>query len=419
LTQWVIQSNNWVTHSSLPVNSAPSLPLAGLRVLDFSSMMAGPYCGRWLADLGADVIKIEAPEGDYMRSRPPRRGGESAYFGHLNCGKRSIVLDLKNREAQRLARELARTADVIVEGARPGVMQRLGLDYARLAADCPRLVYCSISGWGQQGPRAQQPAYAAIVHAATGFDAAWQAGQQDASQPPACAVQIADVVAASFALNGIQSALLARAATGRGQHVDLSLAEGMLALMPLELVQAQLDTPLARTSYRATRAADGHFVATPISQQNFESLCDAMERPALKQDERFATPGARVQHWEELLAELADWAAGRGAAECVATLERAGVPASVYGTVRDAIADPQIRARGFLGEAIDGGGRYRVASLPFQLGGSRAPVQARRVPALGEHTAEVLREVLHLDAASLNQLATRGAFGRVPLYQPA
>lgn len=382
-------------------------------------MMAGPYCGRWLADLGADVIKIESPEGDYMRSRPPRRNGQSAYFGHLNCGKRSMVLDLKNAQAQQLARDLARSADVIVEGARPGVMRRLGLDYASLADACPRLVYCSISGWGQHGPRAQQPAYAAIVHAATGFDAAWQAAQRDVSEPPACAVQIADVVAASFALNGIQSALLVRRTTGRGQQVDLSLAEGMLALMPLELVQAQFDTPLARTSYRATRAADGHFVTTPISQQNFEDLCDAIGRPALKQDIRFATSGARVQHWEALLAELAAWASPRSAAECVSTLERAGVPASVYGTVRAAIEDPQILARGFLGEAVDAGGRYRVANLPFHLGTSQTAPRARHVPALGEHTREVLREVLQLDVAALDRLATQGAFGRVPHHAPA
>ena len=389
-------------------------PLNGLRVLDLSSMMAGPYCGRWLADLGADVIKIESPEGDYMRSRPPCRDGHSAYFGHLNCGKRSIVLDLKNRDALSMAGRLARVADVLVEGFRPGVMQRMGLDYAALRDHCPRLVYCSISGWGQQGPRAQQAAYAAIVHAATGFDAAWQAGQPAPNQPPACAVQIADVLAASFAVMGVQSALLARAATGRGTHVDLSLAEGMLSLMPLEVVQAQFDTPLARTSYRPTAAADGNFVVTPISQKNFEDLCDAMRRPALKQDTRFATSPARVQHWEALLAELADWAGGRGAADCVDELERHGVPATLCGTVRAVLSDPQLAARGFLQQAADAGGAYAVAGLPFQLHGlSWADRPQRAVPGLGEHTRDVLHEVLELDEEALDRLAASGAFGRV------
>lgn len=394
------------------MNPVPG-PLQGLRVLDFSSMMAGPYCGRWLADLGADVIKIEAPEGDYMRSRPPRRDGHSAYFGHLNCGKRSIVLDLKNSQALDIARRLAHDADVLVEGFRPGVMQRLGLDYAALQAHCPRLVYCSISGWGQQGPRAQQAAYAAIVHAATGFDAAWQAGQPDPTQPPACAVQIADVLAASFAVMGVQSALLARVATGRGTQVDLSLAEGMLSLMPLEVVQAQFDTALARTSYRPTRAADGHFVATAISQKNFEDLCDAMGRVELKQDPRFAAAPDRVQHWEELLAELADWAGSRSASECVAKLEQHGVPATLCGTVRSALSDPQLADRGFLQHATDGAGRYRVAGLPFQL--DRFPWAERpasAVPQLGEHTREVLHEALALDDAALDRLAVAGAFGR-------
>ena len=387
-------------------------PLQGLRVLDFSSMMAGPYCGRWLADLGADVVKVESPEGDYMRSRPPMREGRSAYFGHLNAGKRSVVLDLKNRSGQSLARRLARTADILIEGARPGVMGRLRLDYASLANECPQLIYCSVSGWGQEGPRARQPAYAAIVHAATGFDRAWQAGQPgDDDAPPACAVQIADVVAASFAVMGIQSALLSRARTGRGQHVDLSLGEGMLCLMPLEVVQAQFGAPSARSSYRATRAADGDFIAAPISQRNFEDLCDAMGRGALKRDPRFATSAERVAHWEELLAELSAWARGRSASDCVAALEQAGVPASTYNTVRAALDDPQLRARGFMRTVEDGPARYDIAGLPFQLCDVAIASDTQRVPALGEHTQEVLRDLLSLDTAAIGRLASEGAFG--------
>ena len=387
-------------------------PLQGLRVLDFSSMMAGPYCGRWLADLGADVVKVESPEGDYMRSRPPMREGRSAYFGHLNAGKRSVVLDLKNPSGQSVARRLARTADILIEGARPGVMGRLGLDYASLANECPQLIYCSVSGWGQEGPRARQPAYAAIVHAATGFDRAWQAGQpRDDDAPPACAVQIADVVAASFAVMGIQSALLARARTGRGQHVDLSLGEGMLCLMPLEVVQAQFGAPSARSSYRATRALDGDFIAAPISQKNFEDLCDAMGRGALKRDPRFATSAERVAHWEELLAELSAWARGRSASDCVAALEQAGVPASTYNTVRAALDDPQLRARGFMRTVEDGPARYDIAGLPFQLCDVAIASDTQRVPALGEHTQEVLRDLLSLDTAAIGRLASEGAFG--------
>lgn len=297
------------------MDDANSRPLKGVRVLDFTSMLAGPCCARWLADLGADVIKVEAPEGDYMRSRPPLREGNSAYFGHLNGGKRSIVLDLKRPAAVALARRLAGTCDVVLEGSRPGVMKRLGLDAASLMAEFPRLVYCSVSGYGQEGPRAGSPAYAAIVHATSGFDDAWQKSQPAPQQPPTCGVQIADVVAATFATIGIQSALLARAASGRGQLVDLSLAEGMMALMPLDLVQAQFPADQRRALYRPVRAADGYIVATPISQANFMDLCKAMERLELQTDARYATPLARSDHWDELLAEIQAWAAQRPAAD--------------------------------------------------------------------------------------------------------
>src|SRR3546814_295037 len=151
-----------------PANNA----LDGLRVLDFSAMIAGPYCTRWLADLGAEVIKVEPLDGDYIRTRDPIRDGSSAYFGHLNAGKRSIALDLKNPEAAAIARRLATISDVVVENYRPGVMQRLGLDFAALSTENPRLVYCAISGFGQSGPDAARPAFAQIVHAASGFEMA-------------------------------------------------------------------------------------------------------------------------------------------------------------------------------------------------------------------------------------------------------
>ena len=391
----------------------PNLPLAGLRVLDFSSMLAGPYCGRWLSDLGAEVIKVESPEGDYMRSRPPLRKAGSTYFGHLNAGKKSVVLDLKNPEAKTIARKLVANSDVLIEGFRPGVMARMGLDYASLQDECPGLVYCSISGWGQQGPRAQQAAYAAIVHAAVGFDLAWQQGQIDGAPPPECAVQIADVLAATFAVMGVQSALLSKAATGRGMHVDVSLAEGMLSLMPLEVVKAQFHTEVPKTSYRAISAADGEFVVMPLSQKNFEDLCVAILRPNLKVDSRFNTSPARVQHWEELRQEICVWARSRTAKDCVDALHAAGVPATVYGSVRAALTDEQLVARGFFSPASDSDGSYLIAGLPFSLGGRRwADGEDQAVPALGQHTREVLKEQLDISDEQLDGLASAGLFGQ-------
>lgn len=387
-------------------------PLKGLRVIDFSSMMAGPYCGRWLADMGADVIKIESPEGDYMRGRPPMHGAESSYFGHLNSGKRSIVLDLKNSDAVRVARALAKGADVLIEGFRPGVMQRLGLDYPTLLPECPHLIYCSVSGWGQDGPRAQQAAYASIVHAAVGFDMAWQAGQQGDGTPPNCVVQIADVIAASFAAMGIQAALIGRQSSGKGQYVDLALAEGMLALMPLEIMQAQFPSPATRTSYHPISASDAYFITTPLTQKNFTDLCVAIGRPQMLSDARFATSPERVRHWSEFMGEISDWAAGHTAAECVETLEAAGLPASLYGTVTSALSDPQLEARGFFRSVEDSTGQYRVAGLPFTLDGQQwAQQPAARIPRLGQHTYEVLRDVLGYGEDVIQEISGNGAFG--------
>ncbi|MES2184545.1 MAG: CoA transferase [Pseudomonadota bacterium] len=388
-------------------------PLAGLRVLDLSSMMAGPYCGRWLADLGADVIKIESPEGDYMRTRPPLRSGYSAYFGHLNCGKRSMVLDLKKPAAVGLVRSLASKSDVLLEGFRPGVMDRFGLDYESLRAENPALIYCSISGYGQEGPMAGNPAYAAIVHATSGFDEAWRVSQPGDALPPTCGVQIADVVAASFATMAVQTALLARQKSGAGQRVDLSLMEGMLALMPLDIVQAQFPADNRRTSYRPVKARDGYVVITPISQKNFTDLCTAMGREDFKADPRFASPLARVENWETLLGEVQAWAGHRTVDECMSYLSAAGVPAARHSSVKQTLESEQLGARGFWAAARDGGGNFLAARLPFTLSADagRDPGPAL-VPELGEHTREVLRDILALDKAEIDLLVSQGvAYG--------
>ena len=392
-------------------------PLEGLRVLDFSNMLAGPYCGRWLADLGADVIKIESPEGDPMRNRPPLRHAHSAYFGHVNCGKRSMVLDLKKPEAADIGRSLAAKCDVMLEGFRPGVMQRFGLDYASLQSLCPSLVYCSISGYGQEGPLAESPAYAAIVHATSGFDEAWRASQTNQSQPPTCGVQIADVLAGSFATMAIQTALLARQTSGRGQHVDLSLMEGMLTLMPLEIVQAQFPEDARRAQYRPIRAADGYIIVTPITPKNFLDLCVGIGRPEFRTDPRFADPLDRVVNWDSLIAEVEDWSSKLSSAECLERLDRAGVPASRHSTVADALRSPQLAERDFFGKARDGAGDFTIASLPFRLNGEPARAsEVPRVPRLGEHTREILERLLGKDSADVQRLVAEGV---VRLCEPA
>jgi len=237
-----------------PPSTPRSGPLQGIRVLDFTAMLAGPHCARLMADLGAEVIKIEGPEGDLIRARPPLRQGSSTYFGALNCGKKSVAIDLKADAAKTIIYELARKSDVVVENFRPGVMARLGFDHATLAKHNPRLVYCSISGYGQQGSGATRAAYAPIVHAASGYDAANLTYQAEQDTPASTGIFIADILAGAYAFGAIQAALVHRERTGQGQAIDVSLMDSMLNLMVFECQEAQFPSEQrskgARSMYR-------------------------------------------------------------------------------------------------------------------------------------------------------------------------
>ena len=195
--------------------------LHGLRVLDFSTTIAGPHCTRMLADVGAEVIKIEAADGETMRIRPPVRNGCSSLFGQLNAGKKSLVLDLKSPEALEVVHRLVKDADILVENFRPGVMRRLRLDYPSLQPLNPALVYCSISGYGQSGPSAELPAYAPVIHAASGFDMAHLAYQPGRNRPDYCGIYHADVLTGVYAFGAVSAALYQRALSGKGQHIDV------------------------------------------------------------------------------------------------------------------------------------------------------------------------------------------------------
>ncbi|MCA0240030.1 MAG: CoA transferase [Proteobacteria bacterium] len=395
---------------------ATAAPLAGIRVLDFSSMMAGPYATRYLADLGAEVIKIEAPEGDYIRQREPLREGCSAYFGHLNAGKRSVCLDLKDAASVAAVKAMVPHADVVMENFRPGAMQRLGLDYATLAAINPRLVYCSISGFGQTGPDAERPAYAQIVQAASGYELAFAAyqGQEGAPTRPAnTAIFIADVLGALYACNGVLAALQQRQASGRGQHVDTTLIEGMLNLMPYEVQEAQFPAKQRRPVYPPFQAADGWLMISAVSPRNFEALLDAIAVPGWRDDPMFATDRGRQQHWDAVMARVEAWTSPRTRAECERVIGGAGVPITAYRTVREALAGEQLQHRGTLATISDGAGDYRVPNLPFKLSAGRVAV-GPHVPALGEHTEAVLRELAGLSGEALQAVLAVVARGRRP-----
>lgn len=392
--------------------------LAGIRVVDFTIVMSGPMCTRILADAGADVIKIEPPEGDMVRQRPPFRAGISTYFASMNCGKRSTVLDLHTPAGRQAALELAGQADVVVENFRPGVMKRLGLDYETLARGNPRLIYCSISGFGQTGPMSQAPAYAPIIHAASGYEDAFTRYQGEGSQPANNGIFIADVLGAIHAASAIQTALLQRCRTGRGQSIDVSLMDSVLGMLIYELQNAQFPAERQRQVYQPVRASDGWVMVAAITPRNLSALFDAIGFPQGKTDPRFATVAEKEANWHALLRIVEDWTSQRTALECERTLMQAGVPCSRYRTVGEAMSDPQAQHRGSMAAIGTQGEPFEVPNPPYRL--SESCTEARNVlPHLGRHTEEVLRTVLGYDGARLAAMRAEGAFGPVAATEPS
>ena len=401
-----------MTHSadSHPRDDAGVAPLSDIRVLDFSSMMAGPFCSRILADLGADVIKVESLDGDHIRTQPPLRDGSSAYFGHLNSGKQSIALDLKHPESGARARPRARGVGILIENFSPGVMWRRGLGYEGHAAQNPRLIYCSISGFGQTGPDAQRAAFAQIVHAASGHDLAQMYYQDGQDRPPNVGIFTADVLTGVYAVTAIQAALLQRQRTNRGQLLDVTLIESMLNLMVYEFQEAQAPAARRRFVYKPVKARDGFVMIVLVSPANFVNLCDAIGHPEWKNDSRFATVQARRENWDVLMSLVGAWAQNLSAQQCEELLNAAGVPCSQYRTVREAIADPNLRARGSFAQVSDAAGAFLVPNLPYRMNNDGARARPH-VPSLGEHTAEILRNALGLDDAEIARLRKARAIG--------
>jgi CoA:oxalate CoA-transferase len=388
------------------MDRSPTQPLAGIRVVDFTSMIAGPYCSRLLADCGAEVLKIEAPDGDHMRNGRPLRGKHSAYFGHLNCGKKSMVVDLKMPEGRDIASRLVAASDVVLENFRPGVMQRLGLGYPALSKVKSDLIYCAISGFGQSGPRAEQPAYAPVVHAASGFDHTQFSYQDGGKRPAKTGIFVADVLAAVYAFGAVQTALIGRLRHGNGQFIDVALMDSMISLLIFECQESQFPSKTRRPLYGPLTARDGFVIVAPVNQRNFEQLANAVGQPEWKSDPRFATPQARAANWDALMEGTEHWTQTRSARSCEDILMKAGVPCSRYLTVAEAMADQQVVARGTMTETEDGAGRFLVPSPPFQFADSSIAV-GRKVPLLGEHTRDLLKTVLKMDASEITELSER------------
>jgi len=371
--------------------------LDGIRVLDFTAVIAGPYATRLMADLGAEVLKVEPPEGELLRHGPPFREGVSALFSQLNSGKRCISLDLKKPAAREVILALLPGIDVVVENFSPGVMARLGLDYATLRAHKPDLVMCAISGYGQTGPAADRPAFAPIVQAWSGYETVTLGYQPGLAKPLNMGLPVADITAALQAQGAIMAALFHRARTGEGQFIDIAMHDALLATMHKDF-QQMLNPDGRERLYGPVATRDGFVLVILLSQRHFEALADAMEQPALKQDPRFSKTTERMYWYADLMALVGEWMAGQMTAEVVGRLEAAGVPVSPYRDLRAALTDPQLHHRGMITELVDAAGPLQVPNTPMRFSATEASIKPW-VATLGQHTNGVLRELGHSEEA--------------------
>jgi crotonobetainyl-CoA:carnitine CoA-transferase CaiB-like acyl-CoA transferase len=367
-------------------------PLAGITVLDFTRVLSGPYCTMLLADMAARVIKIEQPrKGDDTRAwGPPFIGTESAYFLSINRNKESLTLDLKSPAAKPIIERLLEKADVIVENFRPGTMSRLGLDYNSIAGKHPSIVYCSISGFGQTGPRRDEPGYDAVIQAEGGL---MSITGEPGGPPFRLGVAISDIVSGMFAFQGIAMALFARQRTGRGQFVDVGMLDTTAALLTYQsgnyfatgaAPQRLGNRHPTIVPYETFAASDGDFVVAAGNDGLWRTFCRACGLDALGEDARYATNKQRVLAYEEIRPVIADRLRRRSRAEWIATLGSAGVPCGSVRDVGEVIEDPQLAAREMI-QAVEHStlGEVKMLGVPIKL--SDTPGTVRTAPPMLGH----------------------------------
>ncbi len=392
-------------------------PLSGLTVVDLTRVLSGPYCTMILGDLGARVIKIEQPgRGDDTRHwGPPFVAGESAYFLSINRGKESLTLDLKQPAARPILDALLERTDVLVENFRPGIADRLGLAYDEVHARWPRIVYCSISGFGHTGPRREEAGYDAVIQAEGGLMSITGA----ADGPPfRLGVAVSDIVAGLLAAQGVTAALFARERTGRGQHVDVGLLDATAALLTYH---ASIYFTTGRTSARSGNrhatiapydmfaAADGEFVLAVGNDEQWRRFCQAIDAGDLLDDERFATNSGRVDHYAVLRPVLVERLRTRTRSEWVEMLRAAGVPCGSVRDVSEVLRDEQLHAREMIATVEHPAvGTLSVLGVPVKLSDTPGAVRSAP-PLLGQHTDTILRDDLGLSEEAIAQLRAAGA----------
>ena len=373
--------------------------LEGLRVLDVTQVMAGPFCAMQLCDMGADVIKVEPPEGDPTRRWSFARGTDSAAFNALNRGKRGIVLNLKDRRAQDACRRLAARADVLIENYRPNVMRGFGLDYETLHAGNPRLIYASISGYGQTGPDAGKGGFDLVAQGVAGL---MSVTGEPGGPPIKMGVPITDLGAGLFALSAILAALHYRDRTGRGQYIDTSLVEAGVALSVWEATEffstGKAPQPMGSAHrlsapYQAIRCADGFITIAAANDRLFARLCELLGHPEWTARPEFVTDAVRVEHRDTLAALIETETTRDTCHHWLDRLEAHGVPCGPINDYGQLFADPQIQARGMVVETDHPTlGRLKTLGAPVKLSETPATV-GRAAPQLGQHTRQILEEL--------------------------
>ena len=402
-------------------------PLAGLRVLDLSRVLAGPWCTQTLADLGADVIKIERPgAGDdtrtwgppYARDTAGQPTSEAAYFLSANRGKKSVTVDMANPKGQRLLRDIAKQSDVLVENFKVGSLEKFGLDYASLSAINPRLIYCSISGFGQDGPYRDRPGYDFMIQALGGLMSI--TGEPDVKPgagPVKVGVAVADLFSGLYATAGILAALNSRHTTGRGTHIDIALLDvqvAMLANQALNYLTSGVSPSRLGNAhpnivpYEAFKTVDGHIILAVGNDGQFSRFCTLAGHPNLAADVRFATNPERVRHRTDLVPIISELMAARTTTWWLEHLNASGVPCGPVNSIEGVFKDEQVVARGLrLDLPHSTAGSVPSVASPLVLGGARASAQSGP-PSLGEHTDAVLMNLLGLTASEIAALHKTG-----------
>ncbi|MBP6019366.1 MAG: CoA transferase [Burkholderiaceae bacterium] len=371
------------------------LPLAGIKVIEFCSVAAGPFCGMLLADMGAEVIKIEPPGGDTLRQWPPLNDGFSENFASLNRNKESVVLNLKDEHDCQMARQLVMDADVLIENNRPGVMKRLGLDFASFASKHPGLVYCSISAYGQSGPRADEGGFDLTMQAAAGVMSV--TGEPNGA-PVKCGVPISDFSSGLYAAFAISSMLNRVRAGGAGGHVDVPMFGCTLGVAALQTSEffgtgkspGRLGSAHPRNApYQAFVAADGYFAIAAGNQKLWSEVCIAVDRPDLETDARFLTTSNRAKNQVELKDILEACFKKRPVDYWIETFKKVGVPHARINDYAAALNDPQVEHMQWIRPiTLPGGETIRTFASPLLVNGSTLPIR-QNPPALGEHTDAV------------------------------